>query len=711
MIVPTVLYFLNPGTVRSQWVSDSTKNTPVCTASGIQQNPKACSDGNDGIIITWEDFRSNHWDVYAQKLDRYGNAQWTKDGVLVCNTTTAKNLPVIATDGNGGAYIVWKDQRRGGGMIDLYGQHVNSDGSLGYGSKGVAVDSVPNSPSSATSPNNAVICEDGSGGAYVMWEDNRSAISSNSRPDIYGNRLTSGGASWGKSGQAVISLSASQTTPRIVPDGSGGCYLAWVSSGLPSAILITRINAFGSSSWNGANGIAVYSGAKGTEDASRNPNLTRDGNQVMITWETKNSINTSKGWNVYAQRFKNDGTRAWGTATTAFEISTDYFGDQTNPSIFSDDSFMVSSGYAGVMVVFQSDVSKNSIVMTRGWGDGINYTPAAPNQMYTVCYQLDANGNSVDQYDPVAVKVGTGQVLAAWLDNRLSGSSTVTSIYAQRLDKTPKRFLGPSPATSSWGVPISNRTNSNADELVLIPRSNGAIAVWRDNRNGTNNQDIYAQVIFIDGSLPIELASFDLHPTADNRVLLQWETESERQNAGFEIERRRVDGTSDANSFEVVASYRSDAQLLGHGDASGASSYSYVDAPGAMGIYEYRLVDVTLDGERKMHEPKRIELSSVSQISNGIGQAVPNPFTTQTMLPLQLGAQSLVSVRISDVLGRVIATPYDNVPMSAGDHRLNISAEGLAGSGSYYVSVIVRDANTGGIVWTSPKAMTLQLVR
>lgn len=699
-------------TARAQWVSDSTKNTPVCTASGIQQNPKACPDGGDGVIIVWEDFRSNHWDVYAQRLDREGFPQWTKDGVLLCNTTTAKNLPVIAPDGKGGAYVVWKDQRRGGGMIDLYGQHIQSDGSLAYGPKGAAVDSVPNSVTSSTSPNNPVICEDGYGNAYVVWEDNRSAIASNSRPDLYGNYLTSGGVAWGKSGLQLIGASAAQTTPRIIPDGTGGIYLAWVQSGLPSSIMLTRVNASASSTWNGANGIAVYSGAKGTQDASRNPVITRDQNQVLIAWETKNSVNTSKGWNVYAQRFKNDGTRAWGGAGSAFEISTDYLGDQTNPTIFSDDSFMVTSGYAGCMVLYQSDVGKNYIVMTRGLGDGINYTPPVPSQMYLVCNQLDANGNPADQIDPVAVKTGNGQFLAAWLDYRLStNSGSVTSIYAQRMDKTPRRLIGPSPWSSSWGVPVSNRSGSNADQLALIPRTNGAIAVWRDTRNGSNNQDIYAQLIFIDGTLPVELSAFGLRPVAEHSVLVEWQTASETNTAGFAIERRSVTDASTPRSFEVVASYTTDHRLSGAGNSAVSRSYSYLDEPGLAGTYEYRLVDYTLDGARTVHDAKRVEVGSGLTASYSVGQISPNPFSTRANVPVSLGSTSLVTVRVLDVLGRTIAVPFENELLQAGDHTLTIDADRLHGSGSYYVTITVADPSTGSVLWTSPNALLLQLVR
>src|SRR5439155_17879905 len=127
------------------------------------------------------------------------------------------------------------------------------------------------------------------------------------------------------------------------------------------------------------------------------------------------------------------------------------------------------------------------------------------------------------------------------------------AIYAQRIDKTPKRLIGPSPSVSSWGEAISNRSGVVCDELSLIPRTNGAIAVWRDNRNG--NYDIYAQLIFKDGSLPVELSNFSVSARYNGNVLLDWQTANEKNNAGFEIERRKISEGGISNIFEVVGSY------------------------------------------------------------------------------------------------------------------------------------------------------------
>ena len=236
--------------------------------------------------------------------------------------------------------------------------------------------------------------------------------------------------------------------------------------------------------------------------------------------------------------------------------------------------------------------------------------------------------------------------------------------------------------------------------------------MWRDGRNGATSQDIYAQLIFRDGTLPIELAAFDLRATREGSVVIDWQTASEKDNAGFEIERRLVSDANASNKFETIASYLNNPSLRGSGNSSVARNYSVVDLPGAAGVYEYRLVDYTLDGERTAHEPKTIEVGTAAGMNFNIGQNIPNPFSESTLIPVTLASDAMVTIRISDVLGRTVSMPFDNAPMSAGTHELRINANDLTnGSGSYYLTVTITDPQTGSVIYSSPKAMLMQVVR
>ena len=684
--------------------SDSTTNTPVCTASGSQQNPQACSDGANGMIVVWEDFRNGNWDIYAQRLNADGVAQWAANGINICTSVANQTAPVICSDGGGGAYVAWKDLRNSSNGTDIYGQHINGDGTLGYGASGSGIAVAAD----ATAPTTLSICPDGYGNAFVAWEDSRTSISSTSRPDIYMNKLTGGGPGWGgNSGISVISQSLHQTAPKLVDDGFGGCYLVWVNSTLPASIWSTRVSGGGSVQW-GSTGVQIFGGSKGSSDACRNPSVSRDGNQLCVTWEQLNSSSSTKGYNLLGNRIKSDSSHVWGNDVVGSEISTDWAGDQINSLVFTDDS-VGSSGIGGLLAVYENYSGTHSIAITRLLPNGSDLLPAFPNQIYTVCRQNN------EQTFARAVKTVSGELLIVWNDTRQSsGSTTISSIYAQRCDRTPKRFLGPTPSTSSWGLAVSTRSGSSADEVQLVSRTNGGIAVWRDNRNG--NTDIYAQLIFRDGTLPIELASFSLSTVKGGKVLLNWETASEKNNAGFEIERRLISDPNASNRFELAASYLKTSSLLGSGFSGTPRTYSFLDIPGNTGIYEYRLVDYSLDGEKTVHDSKHVELKGDGAVASGwsVGANTPNPFTDRTNVGIDVASAARISVEIIDVLGRIVAEPYQNADFSPGHHIISIASSMLgdgAPSGAYYCVVRASDSKSGELLWQTLRPVKLNFIR
>lgn len=103
----------------------------VCTATKDQNLPQIVSDGSNGSIITWFDYRSSNTtgaDIYGQHLDATGAAQWVPDGMALCTAPDAQEYPVIASDAAGGAFVAWQDHRSGTDY-DIYLQRVGPGGS------------------------------------------------------------------------------------------------------------------------------------------------------------------------------------------------------------------------------------------------------------------------------------------------------------------------------------------------------------------------------------------------------------------------------------------------------------------------------------------------------------------------------------------------------------------------------------------------------
>lgn len=692
------------GAANAQWHSDSTVNAIVCDTANTQIGLKVCSDGANGAIVVWEDYRSGYgWDIYAQHIDQNGNRTWGTYGVPVCNRGASdQRHPVICTDDNGGAYIVWEDNRTTANSIDLYAEHINSAGVLTYSTKdGVVIGS------GIRDQKNAAICRDGSGNAFVAWEDYRNSVAS-SQPDIYMNKLTTGGAGWGNGGTAKITQANKQFGPKLVDDGNGGCFLAWQNlNTVPGSIWGTRISSSGTVQWGyQGQGVTIYK-ASNFDQVSKNIDVNRDGNKFLITWETANPSGSSNGQDILANKINMDSTVFWYSPA---EVTGSAYNDQTNPRIFSDDSNDSFNGSTGLMVFFEDNTRgsfapvyyETDISARRILASGADVRPGG-SSFYPVCWQTRTQSNFQ------AVDIGNGEYFVAWQDGRTGNGDS--AIYVQHIDRTGKRYFPTAGTNSSWGQAVMNTSGRLAKDVQLVARNDGAIVVWADNRSGNNG--IYAQLVFKNGTLPIELAGFTLGEE-NNAVRLDWKTVSEKDNAGFEIERRRIDELATSNVFEPVASYRNTNALRGSVSSNTERHYTYLDDPGAMGTYEYRLVNVDLNGTRHESEPKSVELqSSFGTSSWYIGQNQPNPFKDHTSLMISMPQQAAINVTVTDVLGRVVATPVNGNIYTAGEHHLALTSAMLGNltPGTYFYTVTANDPATHAELFRTEKARMIQVIK
>jgi len=81
-----------------------------CNALEPQQSPQICTDGKEGAIITWMDYREigGYAHIYAQRVDSTGSTNWTNNGIVICNAFEFQQFPKICSDGQGGALITWQ---------------------------------------------------------------------------------------------------------------------------------------------------------------------------------------------------------------------------------------------------------------------------------------------------------------------------------------------------------------------------------------------------------------------------------------------------------------------------------------------------------------------------------------------------------------------------------------------------------------------------
>ncbi len=100
--------------------------------TSLQAVPFAVSDGAGGAIVAWKDARSGAgYDAYARRVSASGAPMWTTDGVPLCVMNDDQSPTTIVSNGSGGAIVSWLDFRSG--YYDVFAQRVEPNfGYWGY---------------------------------------------------------------------------------------------------------------------------------------------------------------------------------------------------------------------------------------------------------------------------------------------------------------------------------------------------------------------------------------------------------------------------------------------------------------------------------------------------------------------------------------------------------------------------------------------------
>lgn len=442
-----------------QWTNNSTVNTPVCQMPYDQKDPGIKTDGQGGAIIVWADNRdstTNGNDIYIQLIDSSGNIKWNANGIPVCQAPNGQKAPALVVDGPGSAIIAWHDQRNGIDH-DIYVQKVNNDGIVQWTTDGVAV-AAKNFEQ--TDPK---IISDGAGGAIIVWQD-----SVNAGWDIYAQRVSSAGtALWTTGGVIICNAASSQTNPKIETDGAGGAIIVWQDKRSGDFdIYAQRINATGITQWT-VNGTIVCAVA-GVQNGQK---IEPDGSGgAIIAWEDKRSGN----YDVYAQRLNSSGISQWTANGIAVSIET---GNQTAIDISSDN-------ISGAIITWK-DYRNNIYADIYA-----QYIDISGTKQWTT-NGIPISTKVYDQQDPNVVTDNSGAIII-WQDS----SNGQWDLYAQKI------LLNGTAQWVSGGKAISNAPGSQTNPRHINDGKGGAIVVWQDKRDGTW-LDVYTQNINSDGSLGV----------------------------------------------------------------------------------------------------------------------------------------------------------------------------------------------------------------
>ena len=174
----------------------------------------------------------------------------------------------------------------------------------------------------------------------------------------------------------------------------------------------------------------------------------------------------------------------------------------------------------------------------------------------------------------------------------------------------------------------------------------------------------------------MELTSFSATSTGST-IRLDWNTATEINNYGFEIERKVGSPQSSVGNYEKIGF------VNGNGNSNSPKDYSFVDDKVSLEKYSYRLKQIDNDGQFEYSSTVQVDLENLSTFS--LDQNYPNPFNPSTTIKFSLPTASNVKITIFNLLGQEIQTLVDETK-EAGIHEINFNAQNL-NSGVYLYKI------------------------
>ena len=433
------------------------------------------------------------------------------ENLAVCDDPSDQYIPQIVTDGNDGCIIIWYDARNGMDHINVYGQRVSADGDELWTQGGLQLTDTP----SYTWVSYLFMCSDDAGGAYFAWQDPREGDH-----NIYVQRIDSTGAPyWAANGIQLSSTNQDDFINGIIPDGSGGCIVAWNEWTTHEAIQYQRLNAAGDKLW-GTFGVEVSEGT----DLATNSTIISDGcGGIIACWlDGRYWPNWNDFKDIYAQRVDSLGQLCWAdTGVCVVGLGSVPF------SFFPE---MVSNNAERYYIAWQDWRNNSHDIYAQGLSQegeiswNVNGTAICDTVLdqvspqilmfgqnriffawrdyydYIYAQLLDDEANHLWQYGGVlvasandelqlmdAVQLSSGDIAIVYTEQLPGGSDEY--IKAQALDT-----LG----TCLWDTSnmyVSSVASGKSRVRMIADTYGGIIATWQDYRNAEYIADIFAQRI------------------------------------------------------------------------------------------------------------------------------------------------------------------------------------------------------------------------
>jgi len=213
-----------------------------------------------------------------------------------------------------------------------------------------------------------------------------------------------------------------------------------------------------------------------------------------------------------------------------------------------------------------------------------------------------------------------------------------------------------------------------------VPKVLDASDIFAPNAVAANNAMYIDNFYFSDEPyIPVELTSFTANVNTLGQVVLNWETATEVNNQGFEVERRTE-----------TSEYRTIGFVEGYGTTTEPRSYIYTDVTAENGINYYRLKQVDFNGTYEYSS--EIEVDVNGPLTFDLAQNYPNPFNPSTSIKYSVPESGNIRLSVFNIVGEEVA----------------VLAEGFSQAGFYEVTFDASNLSTGVYLYKLQSANSVQ---
>jgi hypothetical protein len=243
----------------------------------------------------------------------------------------------------------------------------------------------------------------------------------------------------------------------------------------------------------------------------------------------------------------------------------------------------------------------------------------------------------------------------------LNNSDLPTQTLTEDWDDGNEEWVNDEQETFSY---TTHNSTEKFERIVAEDWDDGNEEWVNDNRTRFSYTDV----------IPVELARFEAQRTGGSDVRLTWQTASETNNSGFNVQRQAGSGAASWTTVDFIE---------GAGTTSEPQTYQFTDqgVPYEAETVRYRLRQIDLDGTTDLSKVVEVDLSTPDQLA--LRAPFPNPSQGQATVRYELPQATDVQVAVYDLLGRQVATPVDG-RKTAGRAQFQLRTQDLP-SGMYFL--------------------------